>query len=87
MVMKRIKLGEYRIFLERIYWEDKEDKERYILSKYGEILEKHINEDPTQWVWWHRRWRRRPGINYEKNPELLISTNDYIEWIKSKRSS
>jgi len=33
-----------------------EDIKRYTLA-WTEILEKHVREDPGQWVWIHRRWK------------------------------
>ncbi len=75
----------HHISLSRIHWEnaDSEDKEQYILKTYSQLLEQEIREHPGQWVWWHRRWRRRPGIDYSKEPEKLPSTKKYIKWIKS----
>jgi KDO2-lipid IV(A) lauroyltransferase len=29
------------------------------------ILEDHIRANPTEWNWWHRRWRRPPVHNYD----------------------
>ncbi len=40
-----------------------EDKEAYIrrsMQEYCGILEKLIRRHPTQWVWFHRRWKTRP---------------------------
>ncbi len=77
----------YEICLRRIDWEHREDPVPYILSSYGTFLETYIKKDPTQWVWWHRRWRRRPDINYNENPELLRSTREYLEWLCTQKNS
>jgi lauroyl/myristoyl acyltransferase len=29
------------------------------------MLEDHIRANPTEWNWWHRRWRRPPVPNYD----------------------
>jgi lauroyl/myristoyl acyltransferase len=55
---------------------------RYILSVFHERLEKLILQHPEQWLWWHRRWRRRPEIDYVQDPNKLRSTNDYIQWLE-----
>ena len=31
------------------------------LRKINQHLEKRIRENPTQWAWFHRRWRHRPS--------------------------
>jgi KDO2-lipid IV(A) lauroyltransferase len=31
-----------------------------LTAAYTAAIEDHIREHPDEWVWWHRRWRRRP---------------------------
>ena len=52
------------------------------LSEYNRRLEDLVRRYPEQSLWWHRRWRRRPGIDYAKQPEELRSTREYIQWIE-----
>lgn len=33
---------------------------RLLTQKLNEALEQQIRANPTEWVWWHRRWRRAP---------------------------
>lgn len=35
----------------------KEMEHGFITKKYAELLEKQIVNDPTQWLWSHRRWK------------------------------
>lgn len=35
----------------------KETEHGFITEKYAELLEKQIVDDPTQWLWSHRRWK------------------------------
>jgi KDO2-lipid IV(A) lauroyltransferase len=35
----------------------KEMEHGFITKKYVEHLEKQIIDDPTQWLWSHRRWK------------------------------
>jgi KDO2-lipid IV(A) lauroyltransferase len=74
--------SEHHISVSQIHWEDKDNPEQYILSEYARLTELKIRENPGQWVWWHRRWRRRPGTDYEKEPHKLVSSKDYIEWMR-----
>jgi len=67
------------------YDKDSPTASQDILREYSTRLDNLIKTYPEQWVWWHRRWRRRPGIDYNKNPESLISTNDYIDWIQNTK--
>ena len=59
------------------------DAVKNILGEYNRRLEALIRRYPEQWFWWHRRWRRRPGVDYKSNPELLPSTNQYLGWLHS----
>jgi lauroyl/myristoyl acyltransferase len=54
-----------------------------ILDVFNMRLEKLIRAYPEQWFWWHRRWRRRPGVDYRANPLLLPSTAQYLQWLNS----
>ena len=79
----RLKNCKFRIEMKRVAWEEEEDPQQYVLSEYSKYLEEQILLDPTQWVWWHRRWRRRPNVDYTNHPEQLMSTNKYIEWLNN----
>lgn len=76
---------QHHVRIERIHWEKvpEEERQEYILNEYARLLEDRIRQNPEQWVWWHRRWRRRPGVDYEQYPEKLISTKNYVKWIES----
>ncbi len=63
------------------YDPDDPDAVTKITKTYNEHLEDLIVRYPKQWIWWHRRWRRRPGIDYERHPEQLPGTRQYIEWL------
>ena len=55
--------------------------EQKILDEYHRRLESWIAKYPEQWVWLHRRWRRRPEVDYTKTPEALRSTQSYLAWL------
>lgn len=55
---------------------------RDILTIYNQRLEKLIEQYPEQYLWFHRRWRRRPGVDYSSHPNELRRTEDYINWIR-----
>jgi len=40
-----------------ICMQGKETEHGFITKKYAELLEKQIVDDPTQWLWSHRRWK------------------------------
>jgi KDO2-lipid IV(A) lauroyltransferase len=54
-----------------------------IVCRYNQELERVISLYPEQWVWWHKRWRRRPGVDYNANPNELKNSVDYSGWIAS----
>jgi KDO2-lipid IV(A) lauroyltransferase len=36
-----------------------------LTGQFSRILEDHIRRNPSEWNWWHRRWRRRPVPNLD----------------------
>ncbi len=34
------------------------------------VLEAHVREHPAEWVWWHKRWRRRPVANLDLDADI-----------------
>ena len=78
----RLPSKKYKIVMkELLYDPEKPTAIEDLAKEYNKELEQFLLDSPTQWPWWHRRWRRRPGIDYEKNPELLRSTNEYVKWL------
>lgn len=66
---------------------DPEDPEVYtnILATYNQQLEALIAEYPDQWTWWHKRWRRRPGVDYSDGSVYsLRTTKNYIAWVETQ---
>ena len=41
-----------------------EDLKRHTRA-WTELLEKHVKENPDQWVWIHRRWKTQEGADRE----------------------
>ena len=41
-------------------WDDKDDPLRWITQTYTTALEEVIRDEPTQYLWVHRRWKHRP---------------------------
>ncbi len=68
-------------------YEQGEEAQKIVISTYTKRLENVIRANPEQWLWWHRRWRRRPEIDYQLHPEQLISTADYLNWLSKKQES
>ena len=41
-------------------WENQEDPLRYITQRYTKAIEDFVRNDPSQYLWAHRRWKSRP---------------------------
>ncbi len=41
-------------------WENEADPLRYITQRFTTAIETFVREDPTQYLWVHRRWKTRP---------------------------
>jgi KDO2-lipid IV(A) lauroyltransferase len=80
----RIAADRHRIVTETIDYDPNSDTLEYdVIAEYGRIFDRLVLAYPEQWIWWHRRWRRRPEVNYDEHPELLRGTSAYIEWLNS----
>ena len=67
---------------EILYDREDPDEPTRILNLFSAKLEELIRSYPDQWLWWHRRWRRRPGINYEYPGPPPPRTPAYIAWLE-----
>jgi Kdo2-lipid IVA lauroyltransferase/acyltransferase len=78
--MVREKDGRHRVLVEPVEYDiNSKDAVEDVLRIYNSRLEEVITQYPEQWIWWHRRWRRRP-----KSEGQLIhnrNTYEYIEWL------
>lgn len=60
--MKKTSRGRYEVNLEHIT-NSKISKKNQILEKYISCMETQINENPSEWLWSHRRWKLTPENN------------------------
>ena len=75
----------HNVITDRIdYDPDSETVIQDILKTFSKRLEDLIIKYHEQWIWWHRRWRRRPGMDYNLHPETLPSTKDYLSWLNNQ---
>lgn len=79
----RLSPTKHRVIFRAIsYDKDNPNAEDEVLHKFNEILQSLIAQYPDQWIWWHRRWRRRPKVDYKANPEKLRNSREYLAWVK-----
>jgi KDO2-lipid IV(A) lauroyltransferase len=78
----------HHIITQKIDFDAKSDDViQNILTVYNKRLENLIFHYPDQWIWWHKRWRRRPNIDYKKEPSRLMSTKQYLKWLEEQIAS
>jgi len=61
-----------------IYPAQSGDRRRDILElthRFSAILEDRIRQNPAEWVWWHKRWRRRPVPRLDLDAEIQYSNS------------
>ncbi len=56
--MIRENRGVYKIVFSRITRNPSEEPEGAITGRFAELLEKTIREQPDNWLWSHKRWKR-----------------------------
>lgn len=80
----RTGIGKHKCIVRDIHYDPLDpEAEQKVLDVFSQRLEELVEIYPDQWIWWHRRWRREPGVDYNAHPEILRSTKDYLEWLKS----
>lgn len=60
--MKKVKRGFYQVNYHRIYPDNDKFQEFEVVKKYYTLLENTINKRPSNWLWSHRRWKRKDKI-------------------------
>lgn len=60
----KIKKGFYHTEFERIHPEGENFKEMEVVEKFFDRLESLIREHPDNWLWSHKRWKHKKGIDY-----------------------
>ena len=61
--MKRVKRGYYELTFHSITETPKETEKGYIMEQYVRHIERFLHDQPDNWLWSHRRWKR------QRNPE------------------
>ncbi len=62
--MVKTKQGHYHTTFERILPDGEKFEAMEIVHKFFGKLEKTINENPDNWLWSHKRWKYKKGIDY-----------------------
>lgn len=62
--MVKVKQGYYHTTFEEILPDGEKFEEYEIVHKFFEKLEKTIQENPDNWLWSHKRWKYKKGIDY-----------------------
>ncbi|MGB0714629.1 MAG: lysophospholipid acyltransferase family protein [Phycisphaerae bacterium] len=65
----------YEIGIERVIrpeeWEAQPDPTRWITETYTHAIESFVREEPSQYLWIHRRWKSVPGQRRKKKPQTV----------------
>jgi Kdo2-lipid IVA lauroyltransferase/acyltransferase len=64
--IQRVKRGFYEVTFKEICQNPKEKKEGEVTAIFARNLENTIRQNPANWLWSHRRWKRkRPSANLQ----------------------
>lgn len=60
----KTKQGFYHTHFERILPEGDSFRPFEVVDKFFQLLEKTLQENPDNWLWSHKRWKYKKGIDY-----------------------
>lgn len=69
VIIHKIKRGYYSVELKLLSDKPKSLNYGYLTSNYTALLEKEIVQNPSQWLWSHKRWKRAIPENLESLKE------------------
>jgi KDO2-lipid IV(A) lauroyltransferase len=46
-----------------------------LTRRCNEIIEDRVRQNPTEWVWWHKRWRRKPVPRLDLDADFHYQNN------------
>ncbi|HHG84133.1 MAG TPA: hypothetical protein ENJ82_05225, partial [Bacteroidetes bacterium] len=65
--IRRVRRGYYVVEFIQVPHDDLDRKDKSsvyrLTNRHVRILEKAIQDDPSRWLWSHRRWKRSPKEN------------------------
>ncbi len=56
-IVRRTRDGHYKMIIEPVTLAPREEQPGMIITKYAACLEKAIREEPSQWLWSHKRFK------------------------------
>lgn len=64
-------------------WEATDDPLFHITARYNHAIERMVRDDPTQYLWVHRRWKSRPKFEREgqRMPDRLRRKLESLPWM------
>lgn len=72
--MFRVGRGNFETFIEEL---DSSLSPEELLTEYNRRLAELLRRFPTQWVWFHKRWRSRPSGE-------TLRSREYLLWLREK---
>lgn len=60
--MRRVSRGRYRVDFRRLAEPPYKSRDRSVIEAYARAVERQILEEPADWLWMHRRWKRQRSM-------------------------
>lgn len=61
--LRKLSRGHYQVKVEQVCNNAKELPKGELIRQYVSFLENELKEQPANWMWTHRRWKRKPPEN------------------------